>query len=272
VTPSLDGPRAKLDRANDHIASLDIEIRAFFDGDDYTIGSHFDRETEQHVITARIRKQPPLTGWALIAGDALHNLRSSLDHLIYQLAIAGTCKDPPPDEGWLEFPIFIDEHGDKGYDSKAPRKIQGVPAPAETVIEGVQPFSDPAAPLWVLQTLDIIDKHRRLNLGVTAVREITAYDDNSVGIASAGIGFGYLNPSSGERLIPPLEDGVELGRCRFGDAETNRAADVKIDAPFDVLFDERAPEVVRHKIVTETLVALSKRTDEVIRTLGRYVV
>lgn len=79
--PSLVGPRLKWRWANDHIASLGNKIRAFFDGDSYSVGSNFDQETEQHVIAVRISAEPPLARWSLMVGDALHNLRSALDHL-----------------------------------------------------------------------------------------------------------------------------------------------------------------------------------------------
>lgn len=115
--PSLVGPRLKWRWANDHIASLGNKIRAFFDGDSYSVGSNFDQETEQHVIAVRLSAEPPLARWSLMVGDALHNLRSALDYLIYQLAIKGSGQEPPPYHRRLQFPVFIEEHGDKGYDA-----------------------------------------------------------------------------------------------------------------------------------------------------------
>ncbi len=257
MSGSMTPPREKLAWANHHIATLDNEIQRFFDGDDYTVGSNFDEETEQHVIAVRIKNEPPLLRWSHITGDALHSLRATLDYLIYQLAIRGTGKEPPPNHRDLQFPIFINEHGDRGYDSKAPKQIAGIPPGAETLVKGVHPFGDRNHPLFLLNKLNNADKHRTPHLTVAFLRSVHAYDANSVGVLSAGGGAGYVHLDTGHKVVHALYDGMELMRSRFGPPEVNRAADVKVDAPFDVLFDEGTPGVP-HEVVASTLQTFSE--------------
>ncbi len=49
---------------------------------------------------------PDLVKWGLIFGDFIHNLRSSLDHLAYQLAVTASGMPTPPNERVVNFPIY----------------------------------------------------------------------------------------------------------------------------------------------------------------------
>ena len=270
VAASLAGPRRKLAWANDHIASLDNEIGTFFGGGGYSFGSDFDQETEDHVVTLRITEEAPLLRWSPMVGDVLHNLRSALDYLIYQLAIEGSGQDPPPNYRELQFPIFTREDGNRGYDRLAPKQIKGVPGPAQALLKTVQPFDDPSDPLWTLRELSNADKHRTLHLTVTYLQSARVYDANTVGITSAASGIGYEHPDTGERIVHVLYDGMELSRQQFGTPAANRAADVKVDATFDVLFDE-GTSGVPHEVVTQTLDSLSKAVSDVIDTFEPFL-
>jgi hypothetical protein len=62
------------------------------------------------VLWSRYAEPPARFG--LIAGDAIHNIRSSLDHMVVALAKVGAsvAKEnlTPPDERRLQFPIALD--------------------------------------------------------------------------------------------------------------------------------------------------------------------
>ena len=89
---ALIGARLKVERARKHLDLLRQETRAFTEGKPYGVRAEFDAERSEYAI--RIRLRDPDTrvpiGLSLIAGDAVHNLRSALDHLAWQLAIIGT--------------------------------------------------------------------------------------------------------------------------------------------------------------------------------------
>jgi hypothetical protein len=63
----------------------------------------FNRQTSEYVIRGKVTK--PTGEIGVIAGDAVHNLRSALDHLAWQLALLNTAKPHPR----TQFPIARSE-------------------------------------------------------------------------------------------------------------------------------------------------------------------
>lgn len=90
------------------------------------------------------------------AGDIVHNLRSSLDHLAHQLVIVGSGKEP---SRRIEFPIAKDFDT---YESEKTRKVEGMRPIAIKAIDNVKPYKGGNEPLWRIHELDNIDKHRTL--------------------------------------------------------------------------------------------------------------
>jgi hypothetical protein len=109
---------------------------------------------------------------ALLLGEMLYQLRSSLDACIYQGAIYATKKDPPLDEGKLEFPITIDPNE---WPSLKKRRLSRLPPLIQDGIERVQPYNTPSLPpeeliksvsrsLGILHDLARKDRHRKLHV------------------------------------------------------------------------------------------------------------
>jgi hypothetical protein len=89
ATDKLLSAHLKVERAKKHIADLEDAIRAFLGSHPYEVATRRDRQTRRlSYDLARIEDVP--TNISAIAGDAIHNLRSSLDHLAYRLFLAGT--------------------------------------------------------------------------------------------------------------------------------------------------------------------------------------
>ncbi|HKV98214.1 MAG TPA: hypothetical protein VJN96_00250 [Vicinamibacterales bacterium] len=128
-------------------------------------------------VRAVVRDEPPLE-WAPLVGDLFHNLRSVLDHLIWELAIghyhANPATVPVPDEK-IAFPI---RSSAPKRDSRSWTSTMACLAPeVQAIVERFQPFV--AAPgdaeanaLDVLARLDNRDKHRRLNLAFVQVNDV----------------------------------------------------------------------------------------------------
>lgn len=53
-------------------------------------------EGSVHQFSLCFEVQPDTLRWALLLGDALHNMRCALDHIVYALAVRQTGKGPPP--------------------------------------------------------------------------------------------------------------------------------------------------------------------------------
>jgi hypothetical protein len=87
------------------------------------------------------------------AGDMVHNLRSALDHLAWNLADWESTKRI---DTMCCFPIarsFDD------YESKKPRQIAGMSPEAKKIIDELRPYKGGNEPLWRIHYLDIVDKH-----------------------------------------------------------------------------------------------------------------
>jgi|SRR5215212_2196849 len=151
----------RLDRALQHLQSLEAEDRRWREGNPYRIIHELDPQTSKKLVRVEVLSQPSVR-LGLLIGDCLHNLRSALDNLAYELAVAYT-GDPLPDAVATrsEFPILGDRPMKAG---ERQRKIGGIHPDAQTIIEGLQPYQRgqhyAVDPLWVLHELSNIDKHR----------------------------------------------------------------------------------------------------------------
>jgi hypothetical protein len=114
--------------------------------------------------------EPPLE-WATIVGDVVHNLRSSLDHLVYELSFLGT-RGEPGDK--TAFPCLLTRKSWNSNDTQN-AKLKGVLERHKRMLYRAQPFyrrrDDVPTDvfdlrrhnaLWVLQELSNDDKHRML--------------------------------------------------------------------------------------------------------------
>src|SRR3972149_3205168 len=98
--------RVKIERAKKHVGGIQAAIRAFHDTRPYMVGAKRNPQTRQLIYYVSDLKPVPIT-IAAVAGDALQNLRSALDHLAYQLVVVGV-GGPPPDPTRVCYPIARD--------------------------------------------------------------------------------------------------------------------------------------------------------------------
>ena len=152
----------KLDRASHHLACLDAKVREWTEGKPHRYVTKIDRKSHKKFVNIRLLKPPP-DEFRLIIGDCLHNLRSALDSLVYELALAYNDIYPLPEDRAkvLEFPIF----GNRMLDAKECRnKIGCLHLNAQAAIKGLQPYNRgnefASDPLWKLHRLSNVDKHR----------------------------------------------------------------------------------------------------------------
>lgn len=83
----FDGVRLRLDRADEHLATLIPEVQALArDIEDRGIRHEFEPDTGEYIV--RIAGEPPPSEWGLRVSELLHHLRSSLDNLVCALVIS----------------------------------------------------------------------------------------------------------------------------------------------------------------------------------------
>ena len=180
----------KVKRAKEHTEDLGRELRAFLESGPYKVGTKHDPET-RNLIYYVTSVEPVPDCLPLIAGDAIQNLMTALDHLAYQIVCKDT-GDNPPNPNWIYFPIADDA---KKYEAKKRGKMEGVLQKSLDAIDAVKPYKGGNDFLWALYRLNNIEKHRLLL---------------TVGSQAAGIGLGQMlaDHSSGtfpDRAVAALE-------------------------------------------------------------------
>ena len=164
--------------------------------------------------------------WSIRIGEILYNLRSALDHLVWQLVLANGQKPSRSNE----FPITKDESDW----SKNKNKLKGVAPRVEAIIERLQLFTGginlpfDVGAFQTLNTLCNIDKHRYLIVAIV----------NSSG--TEPITFGYNHPPLHRpETSPPLQGSgllgkIERGRVllRFNDAKAEMKPSLRIKIGF----------------------------------------
>jgi hypothetical protein len=180
----------KVERAAGHLDELDAELQKLFMPEPYTITRQDYPKKFRHVIRIQTKAIPPEI--ALLVGEFAYCLRSGLDQLAWKLAkLHVPCPRRP-----TSFPIRDDPKADFG---DAARDI--LPA-ALDVIKEFQPYRRGARlkdhPLWILNRLCTIDKHRTLALKETEISGRVVSVDPS------------RPPSSDDYTIRHFDYGIEV--------------------------------------------------------------
>jgi hypothetical protein len=220
-----DVPRSvalKLGRVDTHMKTLDDSIKAFLKPKPYSAKRVLERDGRDHVLVWDDYVEPP-DDFGLIAGDAIHNLRSSLDHMAVELAWTGAkgqgATMTAQDLTGVQFPIVLFE---EEFAKQFGRRLKHVSPAAQAFIESCQPYRmTPKMPAWsnlyLLGELDNADKHRLLTTCGLAPGIIK--DNWPMALSETP----FRNP---ENWLPP-ERGSEIGRFTF--AAPQREEDVPVD-------------------------------------------
>jgi hypothetical protein len=194
---SLDGAWAKIARANEHFDTLKTEVGSPSDHtDSITFAQKFDPDASTIEVTLQGVPQLPFR-WALIAADALQNLRAALNYLTWELArwhLASTSENREPSNR-TQFPIHTkprafdssmvaDLHPDHAAIIKSlqPNEARYLSQFSETDLLNLNVETFAArSPLGTLARLTNTDKHKVLqpaliNMSVVEVGHYELFD------------------------------------------------------------------------------------------------
>src|SRR5205823_3252080 len=145
---------AKVERAHRHYQTLKEQVDAFFAGNPYLVT--IEPDADARCYSARLTDAPPIPGieWALLVGDCVHNARSALDYLAWELAGAD------PRDRQTQFPVFLTADG---YRKRGRMRVSKIASKtARALFEALQPYNASQPPvrstLAVLNGLDVADK------------------------------------------------------------------------------------------------------------------
>lgn len=220
MSPLLEGVEAKLDRANEILGCLEKESFKYFSQDPPVVRLEHKNTNNEYAFIAYGEPNPPLR-FSIMAGEIVHHLRSSLDHLITALVIRNGVEPTYQHQ----FPICTSEDDFQRACKKG--QIRGISESAKKLIRSVQPFTTPTPSNTILNVItkyDNADKHRLLVV-VTAIAHLN--DVITIGINHS------IAKSLGREGKPPAIVGVEMG-----------AQKISVDgvAVFKLKFEEPAPE------------------------------
>jgi hypothetical protein len=174
-TPFLSA-RRKIERANYHIDEAKSQIAAFLTTDFRRPFVEKDMETGNLRLNFWHPPRHAMPAFGATIGDAVHNLRCALDHTISEIVRMLGGNDVN-----VHFPMHeTREELEKSIDHGLKKKIG--PELCSFIVETIKPYRAGNYPLWALNKLDNLDKHRmilvadyELSVGLYVV------DENSTG-------------------------------------------------------------------------------------------
>ena len=239
---ALEDARQKVERARKHIKDLNSAVLEFQEANPCAMFVEHDAKTAENVLKAGFGGKIP-EQIALIAGDAIHNLRCALDLVAYELR-----GRKGPVNVNVFFPIAWTRKEFEAPDHQA--KVRKLGIDAASIVHALQPYkggNGPGTRLFELHALDIRDKHKSL-----------------IGLL---VGFGLVTY---EYETPGEERVMVIGApCYYSDAQNEieiaRIADAQFYhepyAPPDISFAEI---VVGHEPIHATMYALLRLVDDTI--------
>jgi hypothetical protein len=232
--------RNKIARAKEHIVDLDAEIRRFVDENPHKVIIEDDAESGYKIHKVVLPARLPAS-LALIASDAVTNLRAALDHIGYSVAVASGIQDPK----WgYHFPFADTAAKFNQYVAEDKLSCRKLPDQIQSIFKRFQPYQDGNTFLWALNEIRNRDNH--------AVVMPTCIARNFMHVTHSG--------------------GIESPRHPFWDGDKNEMelfrskSDVQYDLKLvlDVGFD--GPEAMHSQPMVETLNIFVNLVEEI---LGR---
>jgi hypothetical protein len=244
----LDGCWAKIERAKELIANLNIENTALVNSGNYTIVGENQPDRQRYAFKL-LGPSVPLR-IAVLAGEVVHHLRSAFDHVIWALAK----KNGIDDDVRVQFPVC--DSSEKFEEAVRRGIIRGVSIADRPLIEALQPYraSDPAnSILRILHDLDVTDKHKLLVVVTHALvlgntLTITKNDNPA---PDFGIELPPARTDSQGRLVAEypwaIEDGIEVHWVPLR-GPANPGFEMKTNATIPIAF-ERVGTITRGPII-----------------------
>jgi hypothetical protein len=173
-------PRLKIERAQHHINDLNRCIeRLIANGTIYVSATEYMKRN-QIAISAKTKKHIP-DSVSLLVGDAVHNLRTALDILIFGM-IGDRAKKPEN----IQFPFA--KRAETLVSTMTNRETELAGKKVVAKITEIKPYPGGDELLAGLHILDIQDKHRLL---VPTIQQISLTPRDILAVApTTGIGYG----------------------------------------------------------------------------------
>ena len=191
----------KIGRAQYHLEDLERETATFLASSVTMTAKNFNSEKGLYIYRFHVLKPPDQLG--LVAGDFVHNLRSALDHLAWELAIRNLGAGKVP-----EIPLYFPVRNKQPEDKDWKHGVRQFSVEAQELIRQVQPYQKGEGwvhdDLWLLHDIWRCDKHRT----IIAMMNLTAGSFVGARVHS------YIDGDDMVWEIPPLAPSHEQSEPR----------------------------------------------------------
>jgi hypothetical protein len=237
--PNFSGLHAKIDRGIQHVETLTEKSGiSLSPSNRIPMRLEYEPDTGYHVYRAAAGlSEATIRQWGLIIGDAVHNFRSALDHLVWQLACyrtggANLPGVPVSESRRVQFPI------DNRRPHEEPRRfhendnLKHVLPEHRAIIYEHQPFGSrqlnidlPMHPLIRLRNLSNEDKHRIITPIAVLTDRFLGFTNPEELFRGAGgeIVEKHYRIEDKDKDKEPMERGTEIIRVRV------QPADIKLN-------------------------------------------
>jgi len=242
MTEHFYGPKLKIQRAKRHVNNLHRVITRFQKRNPYRLVVEDRGHPGQYAGTLRIKEEMP-EDIPLILGDAIHNLRATLDILTCDVVRLYGGDGAVTKQ--TKFPFCV-EGGANDLDSVVKKRlVESTPEDVLTLFRNTKPYEGGNEALCVLHDLDIEDKHRTL---ISVVNVVEAH---------------YRLGTIGQHVYAAIKD------ARFSGAQDGtvlmplpRSGDFKISQEFDLPVDIKFRNV--YSLLNESVVPALKNLTQLV--------
>ena len=240
--PAIEKARLKVQWANRYIQEFDAKFKTFRQQANFGLRIYRDGDGIQCFEGSA--PDTPIV-FALLIGDAIHNLRASLDH--FTSGVVGL------ESRTAYFPF----HGTvEQFDACAKKRLinEKWPGLGDHIVSELKPYEAGNYPLWALNKLDVIDKHKLIipAIGLAQIRT-GALVDKERNNHIAGM---TLTVGEGGRLVGIATDG-------------NFEIEGEVETFYDIFFPKGS--LFEGEPVLKTLANLSQVVDETFTALERFM-
>lgn len=240
--------KLKVNRAKRHIVELNNNIIDYIKSKPYRVVVEQDTKSTNHLWTLRVRNEVP-PDFAVIIGDAIHNLRSALDLLASTLV--GLSGESTKD---VYFP-FVDSF-DCMESAIKKRHIDRAGEDIVEIIRSLKPYKGGNEMLRAIHDLDITDKHKTL---IPATHYVGIKNFQMVNASGPLITINNLR-------VGPIKDGQII-------MSLPPARNIKVgqyfQPSFEITFGEGQP--LERKPILETLHELAKIVNDIIDLFSVHI-
>lgn len=255
---ALSGISAKINRAGAQLSLLGGTLKHLVDAEIYKVVGTNEPALERYAFRVEGPEMP--VDVPLLAGEIVHHLRSTLDHLAWALVVSN---GGVPSRN-TNFPICDTEQ--KFTQALSRGALTGASSDAIATIRSMQPFLIPDPKehlLGALQSLNNKDKHQLLLVLTTAM--VTG-DRIEVDGGSNALTLNLAPAATGNPLFAAVEEGREVQWVSYTPGSPGVV--IRVNFKLDFVFEELAGGA---RDVMKTLTTMHLLVHEVVRRLAAFI-